>query len=66
MNMLEKYDDVLTPKDLQVILHSSKNTVYKLLNNGTIQSVRLGDKILIPKVYIIDFLMLGGNGVKNE
>lgn len=66
MNMLEKYDDILTPKDLQEILHSSKNTVYKLLNNGTIQSVRIGDKILIPKVFVLNMLMLSGNGGENE
>ena len=66
MDMLEKYDDILTPKDLQKILHSSRNTIYKLLSNGTIQSVRLGDKILIPKVYILNYLMAGENGGNNE
>ncbi len=66
MDILEKYDDILTPKDLQEILHSSRNTVYKFLNNGTIPSVRLGDKILIPKADIINFFMLHRKDYDNE
>lgn len=66
MDILEKYADILTPKDLQEILHSSRNTIYKFLNNGTIPSVRLGDKILIPKADIINFFMLNRKDYDNE
>lgn len=57
MFMLEKYDDVLTVKDLQSILPLGKNSIYKLLRTKSIKSVRIGNKILIPKEFVIEYLM---------
>ena len=54
--MFEKYPDVVTVKDLCVMLKIGKNTAYKIINSGDIQSVRIGRKILIPKAYVIDYL----------
>ena len=53
---LEGYQDILTPKDLQDILHISRTFVYKYLSNGTIKSVRIGKCYRIPKTYLQDFL----------
>lgn len=55
--MLDKYDDVLTVKDLQSILPLGKNSIYKLLRTKSIKSVRIGNKILIPKEFVIEYLM---------
>ena len=40
--MLSDYSDVLNPDDLIKILSVGKNTVYKLLKENTIHSVRIG------------------------
>jgi excisionase family DNA binding protein len=56
MNALEDYNDVLKPKEVQEILHISRSTLYKYLENGTIWAVKLGDSYRIPKQTLIDFL----------
>jgi len=53
---LSNYEDVLLPKDIQKILHLGRNTVYRFLADGTIRSVRLGGKYLIPKDSLKDFM----------
>lgn len=54
--MLEKYNDVLSIKDLYEILPLGKNKVYNLVNDGTIKSIRVGSRIIIPKANVINFL----------
>lgn len=54
--MLENYKDVLSIKDLYEILPVGKNKVYDLINNGTIKSIRVGGRIIIPKANVINFL----------
>ena len=55
-NFLEEYEDILYPEDLKKILHVGRNTVYQYLANGTIKSLRIGNKYRIPKLYLWDFL----------
>jgi len=54
--MFEKYPDVVTVKDLCAMLKIGKNTAYKIINGGDIQSVRIGRKFLIPKCNVIAYL----------
>ncbi len=54
--MLEGYNDVLLPEDVQKILHTGRNTVYKYLADGTIRSLMIGGRYRIPKVYLLEFL----------
>ncbi len=55
-DMLASYEDILNPQDLQSILRLSRNTIYKCLSDGTIPSIRIADKYLIPKRNLIEFL----------
>lgn len=55
-NMFEKYPDVVTIQQLMQMLHIGKNKAYELIHNGTIQTVRIGKKYIIPKVSVIQFL----------
>ncbi|MBR4145970.1 MAG: helix-turn-helix domain-containing protein [Lachnospiraceae bacterium] len=55
-DFLSNYEDVLLPKDIQKILHLGRNSVYRFLANGTIHSVRLGGKYLIPKDSLRNFM----------
>ena len=54
--MLENYPDILTIADLYHILPLGKNTIYKLIADKRIKSIRIANKILIPKKFLIDFL----------
>lgn len=63
---LEDYDDVLLPKDLQKILHIGRSTVYRLLSNGTIKSMRIGSAYRIPKAYLENFLYKDNQTRKEE
>lgn len=54
--MLENYKDVLTPRELKEVLRIGFNKVYDLLKNGDIKSLRVGNKIIIPKVAVIEYL----------
>ena len=51
-----EYPDVVTPYDLQTMLKIGRNSVYDLLKNKLIKSIRVGKKYIIPKENVIDFL----------
>lgn len=55
-NIFEKYPDVITIQQLMQMLHIGKNKAYELIHNGTIQTVKIGKKYIIPKVAVIQFL----------
>lgn len=51
-----EYPDVVTPDDLQKMLKIGRNSVYGLLKNKLIKSIRVGKKYIIPKENVIDFI----------
>jgi excisionase family DNA binding protein len=54
-----RYDelpDVLTPKEVQAFLRLGRNATYAALQDGRIRSARLGQKFLIPKAALREFL----------
>lgn len=55
-NILSDYSDVLNPRDLTEILDVGKNTIYKLLKNNVIHSIKIGKQYKIPKVFLIEYL----------
>lgn len=53
---LKDYLDVLTPQNIMKILGISKPTMYRLLRNKKIQSIRIGALYRIPKCYLENYL----------
>ncbi len=53
---LDSYPDVLTPDEARVILGIGKNTIYKLLKEERIRSIRIGTKHRIPKKELEAFI----------
>ena len=51
--------DVLTPGEVQSFMRLGRNATYALLQNGTLRSVRLGQKYLIPRDAVGE-LLAGG------
>jgi excisionase family DNA binding protein len=56
MNTLDSYGDVLTVRELAAVLRIGKNAAYDLVRAGTVTSIRVGHKYLVPKNRIFDFL----------
>lgn len=53
---LEDYPDVLTPYDTRNILGIGRDKMYEMLQVGTISSLRVGRKYLIPKFALLRYL----------
>lgn len=51
--------DVLTPRDVIAFLPIGRNAVYDALRTRAIKSIRVGQKLLITKAALREFL--GGN-----
>ncbi len=54
--LLKDYQDVLTFKELQQVLKTSRTKTYQLLKDGTIPSIKLGTDYRILKKNIIAYL----------
>ncbi len=54
--MLESWDDFLTVAELCELLKIGCNSVYALLNSGTIKAFRNGRVWRIPKQAVIDYI----------
>ena len=55
-NMFSSYPDVVTPEDVQHMLRMGRNSVYKLLKEEKIKTVKVGKKYIIPKISVIRFI----------
>ena len=54
--MLKDYPDVLDVKQVAKILGIGINLAYKLINSKQIGSLRIGSKIIVPKICVSDYL----------
>lgn len=55
---LSDYPDVLTPAECQNILLVGRNTIYNLLQNNVIKSIKIGKQYRIPKSSLQNYLNL--------
>ena len=49
-------EDVLTVKEMMDMLAIGKNTAYKLLQTGTIQSFRIGNTYRVLRKSVMDYI----------
>ena len=54
--MLNNYSDVLTVKEVAQALGICENSVYRLIHQKVIGSIKVGRKILVPKICLVDYL----------
>lgn len=54
--MFTNYPDILTPNQLKDLLNIGKNRVYKMLQTGEIESIKIGKQYRIPKRCIKDYI----------
>lgn len=55
--MFAGYPDLLDVLHLRVILGQSEKTVRKLLADGTLPSVRIGERVYCPKARLIEYVV---------
>jgi excisionase family DNA binding protein len=58
--MFSGYPDVLDVKQTSEVLGVSSKTVYRLLRNGALASLKVGREFKIPKLYILQYLKVFG------
>lgn len=56
-SILKGQPEVLTVIEVAKILRIGKNKAYSLINNGELSSIKTGNKIIVPKVCLINFLV---------
>ncbi|MCI9641871.1 MAG: helix-turn-helix domain-containing protein [Eubacterium sp.] len=56
MKNLIDYPDVLSVEDLQNILRIGRSAAYSLLRENKIKTLKIGNRYIIPKKSVIDFL----------
>lgn len=54
--LINDYPDVLSVKDLQNILRIGRSATYALLRENKIKTLKVGNRYIIPKQSVIDFL----------
>ena len=57
--MFEDYPDVMTVTQAAEALQLAETTVYKLIRDQELHCLRVGRKILVPKPYLLDFILPG-------
>lgn len=55
IEMFRNEPDVLTVPEAAKLLRIGKNQAYELVRNGRLGAIKLGKKIIVPKLSLIDF-----------
>jgi excisionase family DNA binding protein len=55
-SVLRDYPDVLDVNQVGTILGISSKTVYRLLNEGSLASLKVGRAFKIPKLYVMQYI----------
>lgn len=54
--MFKNYPDIMSVEQLQNALHIGRAKAYQLIRDNRIKYIRIGKKIRIPKIYLIEFV----------
>lgn len=57
LSMLKNEPEVLTVLEVAGILRVGKNKAYDLVRDGKISSIKIGGKIIVPKMCLVKFLL---------
>lgn len=55
--VFDSYPDVVSVEEIQQMLRIGKNAVYTLLKDGEIKSIKVGKRYIVPKKYVVEFLL---------
>lgn len=55
--MFPEYPDIVTARQLQKMLGISRQLTYKLIGDGYIPGVKIGNAFRVPKVNVINYVL---------
>lgn len=58
-SMFAEYGDIVTVDEVMKMLHIGRTAVYSLLQDGSIRTVKVGRKYIIPKQSVTNFVNSG-------
>ena len=61
LSMFKDEPEILTVTEAARLLRIGKNKAYGLVNSGELSSIKVGGKILVPKMKVIDFILQKAN-----
>ena len=64
--MFECYTDVLNVKESAKAMNVGVKAMYRMLKEGTIKSFVVGNKYLVPKVFLEDYINEIRQGLQNQ
>lgn len=64
--MFPDYPDIVTVKQLREMLGVSRALAYKLISDGEVQAIKIGNSFKIPKVSVINFVTEEKKEVKSS
>ena len=56
MDILDKCPDILTVMEAAEVSRIGRTMMYRFIKSGQIRHVKIGKKILIPRIYLQEFL----------
>ena len=59
-SVLREYPDVLSVPQVSTVLGVSTKTVYRLLNDGALASLKVGREFKVPKVFVLQYIKVLG------
>lgn len=57
-SIFKDYPDVLTVKQVSGMLNICTKTVYHILNNGELESLKIGSAFRIPKINVLKYMQV--------
>lgn len=57
-NVFREYPDVMNVKQVSTLLGVSTKTVYKLLQDGSLLSLKVGREFRVPKINVMKYMKL--------
>ncbi|MBP3753384.1 MAG: helix-turn-helix domain-containing protein [Lachnospiraceae bacterium] len=55
--MFTEYPDLLSINELRHMLGVSKHKAYDLINDGSINAIKIGNAFRIPKINVINYIL---------
>ena len=55
--MFTEYPDLLSINELRHMLGVSKHKAYNLINDGSINAIKIGNAFRIPKINVINYVL---------
>ncbi len=66
LSILKDEPELMTVMEAAKILRLGKNKTYDLVNSGRLSSIKVGGRIIIPKMCIVEFLTDSNNFQNNS